>query len=151
MAPVDGPLKAGIGCLLRCLRSSCRDGSWRLMGRCCHTIFSWSWPFRWHKRLGRVDTIVCAPILLQLGVVEGGRSVLHEGHRRVGGVIEGSIIAVWVGMGIVEPSWHTHVDATVQRPIWTTAIISLNPGMIEGMAQAPSGAGPRWSTKRNAR
>lgn len=29
--------------------------------------------------------------------------------------------------------------------------ISLRPGMIEGMAQAPSGAGPWWSTKRNAR
>ena len=62
---------------------------------------------------------MCATILLQLSVIEGGRGILHECQRGVCGVAEGTIVTVGKGMGIVEPGWHTHVDLALQQPIWT--------------------------------
>ena len=58
-------------------------------------------------------------LLLWPTELEGGRA-LHEGHR-IGRLVEGAIPVVTVleWMGVVEPTWHTHIDMALQRPIWT--------------------------------
>ena len=127
---IDGTLKARIWPLLRCLRSR---GWWPriLPRRTPQALLTRS--FCRYDRLCLVDWgverrravahIAILHALLQLWVLQlaevergrGGR--LHECHRRVDGGVESFILTTWEGWDVVEPSWHTHVDSTLDRPI----------------------------------